>query len=73
MSSRDQGVGMARRWDFELFVDGSWTTEGAVGTIDVIDPATEESIGSVPEAPPRLRLGRSRQLGRRSTTDPGPG
>lgn len=40
---------MARRWDFELFVDGSWTTEGAVGTIDVIDPATEESIGSVPE------------------------
>ncbi len=37
-------------WNFELFIDGKWTSEDAVGTIDVIDPATEDTIGSVPEA-----------------------
>jgi acyl-CoA reductase-like NAD-dependent aldehyde dehydrogenase len=36
-------------WNYELFIDGKWTSEGASNTIDVIDPATEESIGSVPE------------------------
>ncbi len=40
---------MTERWDYELFIDGAWTTEGAEGTLDVIDPATEASIGSVPE------------------------
>jgi aldehyde dehydrogenase (NAD+) len=40
---------MTRRWDYELYVDGEWTSEEAVGRIDVIDPATEQSIGSVPE------------------------
>ncbi len=43
-------------WDYELFIDGKWTSEGAEGSIDVIDPATEDVIGSVPErhheAPP---------------------
>src|SRR5947209_1438337 len=37
-------------WNYELFVDGGWTSEGAIGSIDVIDPATEEVIGTVPEA-----------------------
>ena len=37
-------------WNYELFIDGSWTSEGASGSIDVVDPATEEVIGSVPEA-----------------------
>lgn len=37
-------------WNHELFIDGKWTAEGAVGTIEVIDPATEVVIGSVPEA-----------------------
>jgi len=37
-------------WNYDLFVDGVWTREEAVGVIDVIDPATEEVIGSVPEA-----------------------
>ncbi|HEY8543461.1 MAG TPA: aldehyde dehydrogenase family protein, partial [Acidimicrobiales bacterium] len=41
---------MADRWDYELYLDGKWTSEGATGTIDVIDPATEQTIGSVPEA-----------------------
>ena len=41
---------MTKRWDYELYVDGAWTDEESVGSIDVIDPATEESIGSVPEA-----------------------
>ncbi len=37
-------------WNYELFIDGKWTSEEATGTIDVIDPATEAPIGSVPEA-----------------------
>ncbi|HEY8527258.1 MAG TPA: aldehyde dehydrogenase family protein, partial [Acidimicrobiales bacterium] len=37
-------------WNYELFVDGKWTSEGATGVIDVVDPATEATIGSVPEA-----------------------
>ena len=37
-------------WNYELFIDGKWTSEGADGSIDVVDPATEEVIGSVPEA-----------------------
>jgi acyl-CoA reductase-like NAD-dependent aldehyde dehydrogenase len=36
-------------WNYELFIDGAWTSAEAVGTIDVIDPATEEVIGQVPE------------------------
>src|SRR5690606_40208286 len=40
---------MTKRWEYELFIDGAWTSEGAEGTIEVIDPATEESIGAVPE------------------------
>ena len=37
-------------WNYELFIDGKWTSDGAEGSIDVVDPATEEVIGSVPEA-----------------------
>ena len=37
-------------WNHELYIDGKWTSEAAVGTIEVIDPATEEVIGTVPEA-----------------------
>jgi aldehyde dehydrogenase (NAD+) len=36
-------------WNYELYIDGKWTSEAAAGTIDVVDPATEASIGSVPE------------------------
>jgi aldehyde dehydrogenase (NAD+) len=31
-----------------LFIDGQWVTPEGTGTIDVIDPATEEVIGGVP-------------------------
>jgi acyl-CoA reductase-like NAD-dependent aldehyde dehydrogenase len=47
---------MTERWDYELYVDGAWTSEGAVGTLDVIDPATELSIGSVPEGSPKTAV-----------------
>src|ERR1700733_9059700 len=40
---------MGARWNFELFIDGEWTG-GEGGGITVIDPATEETIGEVPEA-----------------------
>jgi aldehyde dehydrogenase (NAD+) len=37
-------------WNYRLFIDGAWTDGQADGAITVIDPATEESIGEVPEA-----------------------
>jgi aldehyde dehydrogenase (NAD+) len=43
-------------WNRELYIDGSWTTEGCETTIEVIDPATEEVIGSVPEATPKVAV-----------------
>src|SRR5271170_7449404 len=33
-----------------MFIDGAWTADDVVGVIEVIDPATEEVIGSVPDA-----------------------
>jgi acyl-CoA reductase-like NAD-dependent aldehyde dehydrogenase len=36
---------MTTSWNFDLYVDGKWTTGEAAGIIDVIDPATEEIIG----------------------------
>src|ERR1700721_3419208 len=39
---------MAR--DSAAVVDGAWTSGGALGCIEVLVPATEEVIGSVPEA-----------------------
>ena len=42
---------MSDRWDYDdMFIDGAWTADDAVGVIEVIDPATEEVIGSVPDA-----------------------
>ena len=38
---------------FDLYIDGKWTAGEAAGTIEVIDPATEEVIGEVPEATPK--------------------
>ncbi|MGH9024880.1 MAG: aldehyde dehydrogenase family protein [Acidimicrobiia bacterium] len=40
---------MTKRWDYELYINGAWAADEAVGTIEVVDPATEQSIGSVPE------------------------
>jgi acyl-CoA reductase-like NAD-dependent aldehyde dehydrogenase len=36
-----------------MFIDGSWTPDNAAGVIEVIDPATEDVIGSVPDADPK--------------------
>lgn len=32
----------------ELFIDGQWITPNGTGTVEVIDPATEEVFGTVP-------------------------
>jgi aldehyde dehydrogenase (NAD+) len=37
-------------WNYELFIDGKWTSDAAEGSIDVVDPTTEDVIGTVPEA-----------------------
>ena len=41
---------MGAPWKFDLYIDGKWTSGEGSGVLDVIDPATEESIGEVPEA-----------------------
>lgn len=41
------------RWDFDLHIDGTWTAGETGGRIEVIDPATEEVIGSAAEATPK--------------------
>ncbi len=41
---------MSTRWNYDLFIDGKWTRGHAESDIVVIDPATEEAIGTVPEA-----------------------
>ena len=55
-------------WNYELFIDGEWTSEGAEGSIDVIDPATEEVIGSVPEATTKTAV-RAIEAARRAFDD----
>src|ERR1700734_541770 len=57
-------------WNYELFIDGKWTSEGSSGSIDVLDPATEEVIGSVPEASTKTAV-RAIEAGRRAF-DEGP-
>ncbi len=44
---------MAKSWNFDMYIDGAWTTGEGGGAIEVIDPATEEVIGQVPEATPK--------------------
>ena len=55
-------------WNYELYIDGKWTSEEAVGSIDVIDPATEEVIGSVPEASTKTAV-RAIEAARRAFDD----
>ena len=43
-------------WDRELYIDGEWTSEGVDAAIEVINPATEEVIGSVPEATAKVAV-----------------
>jgi acyl-CoA reductase-like NAD-dependent aldehyde dehydrogenase len=40
-------------WNFDLYIGGEWTTGEATGVIEVINPATEEVIGHVPDATPK--------------------
>ncbi|MGH8982675.1 MAG: aldehyde dehydrogenase family protein, partial [Acidimicrobiia bacterium] len=41
---------MAERWTFGSYVDGEWTAGDADGELEVVNPATEEVIGTVPHA-----------------------
>jgi acyl-CoA reductase-like NAD-dependent aldehyde dehydrogenase len=40
-------------WNFDLYIGGEWTTGETDGVIEVVDPATEEVIGQVPDATPK--------------------
>ena len=44
---------MPPRWTYDLFINGAWTPGHGSNVIDVINPATEELIGQVPEATPK--------------------
>jgi aldehyde dehydrogenase (NAD+) len=41
---------LTTNWNFELYINGEWTAGEAGGEIEVINPATEEIIGRVPDA-----------------------
>ena len=65
---------MSAPWNYDLYIDGEWTEGEGGGQIDVIDPATEEVIGSVAGGvAPRTRCARSRPPARRSTRARGRG
>src|SRR5262249_58906280 len=36
----------------QLYIDGRWTAAAGAGTIAVVSPSTEETIGRVPEGTP---------------------
>ena len=36
--------------NFGLFIDGDWRVRGGHGTLDIVDPATGETLGEVPAA-----------------------
>jgi aldehyde dehydrogenase (NAD+) len=40
---------MARQWNSDLYVNGKWVADDDLPAIEVINPATEEVIGRVPE------------------------
>jgi aldehyde dehydrogenase (NAD+) len=44
---------VTQSWNFDLYIDGTWTAGEAGGSIEVINPADEEVIGTVPEATPK--------------------
>ncbi len=44
---------MTQSWNFDLYIDGTWTDGESAGSLEVINPATEEVIGTVPEASPK--------------------
>lgn len=65
---------MSDRWVYDkLFIDGAWTADDMVGVIEVIDPATEETIGSVPDAGLKATHAAIASPGGPSTTGPGHG
>ena len=41
---------MSAHWNFDLFIDGEWTGGDGASQIEVINPATEDVIGVVPDA-----------------------
>jgi hypothetical protein len=62
------------RWDNgSMFIDGAWTPDDTARVSEVIDPATEVVIGSVPDADPKAAHAAIAPRGGRSTTDPGRG
>lgn len=58
---------MGARWEFDLYINGKWTG-GDGGQIEVIDPATEELIGVVPDSSPKEAV-RAIEAARRAFDD----
>jgi aldehyde dehydrogenase (NAD+) len=44
---------VTKSWNFDLYIDGTWTAGEAGGSIEVINPADEQVIGRVPDATPK--------------------
>jgi hypothetical protein len=60
-------------WDYELYIDGQQTPSDGDGRITVLDPATEEVIGSVPDSTGTDMQRAVAAARRASTRVPGPG
>jgi aldehyde dehydrogenase (NAD+) len=45
-----KGSQMPKQWTFESFIGGKWTSGNAAAALEIINPATEQVIGSVPQA-----------------------
>jgi acyl-CoA reductase-like NAD-dependent aldehyde dehydrogenase len=58
---------------YQLFIDGAWADSSGDEALDVVNPATEEVIGTVPQATPPTSTARSPRHARRSTRGRGPG
>ena len=57
----------------KLFIGGEWTAPAGTGTIEVINPTTEEVCGTVPDASEADVNAAVAAAARRSTTAPGHG
>ena len=63
----------------KIYIDGSWVPSTGTGTLEVINSATEEVMGTIPEGTPEdvdrcssRRVRRVRRSGRRPRSTSGP-
>ncbi len=56
---------------YQLYIDGAWTGGDGDSVLTVLNRATEEATGTVPEGTVPSSTARSRPPGARASRDPG--